>query len=87
MLVTKRKADIRVIKGGKLDPKPVKGGPTGYFTGTSGLPGAVHGYMDSRCIRSSRRTTHVLELHEARRTTRTSSAVARMHWTGTALTR
>ncbi len=22
------------------------GGPTGYFAGESGLPGAVHGYMD-----------------------------------------
>src|SRR5262252_8032395 len=40
LLVTERKGDIRVIKNGKLDPKPIEG-PKGYFTGTSGLPGAV----------------------------------------------
>ena len=45
LLVTERKADIRVIKNGMLDPKPIAG-PKGYFTGESGLPGAVHGYMD-----------------------------------------
>ncbi|HET9360076.1 MAG TPA: PQQ-dependent sugar dehydrogenase [Vicinamibacterales bacterium] len=46
MLVTERSARLRIIRNGVLDPQPVPGGPTGYFTGESGLPGAVHGYMD-----------------------------------------
>ena len=29
-----------------LDPKPVAGGPVSYFAGASGMPGAIHGYMD-----------------------------------------
>src|SRR5690349_20620761 len=46
MLVTERAARLRVIRNGVLDPTPVSGTPTGYFAGTSGLPGAVHGHMD-----------------------------------------
>ncbi len=46
MLVTERSGKLRVIKDGKLDPQPVAGGPMGYGTGDSGMPGAVHGYMD-----------------------------------------
>jgi aldose sugar dehydrogenase len=46
MLVTERAGRLRVIRNGKLDPQPVAGGPASYWTGESGLPGAVHGYMD-----------------------------------------
>jgi glucose/arabinose dehydrogenase len=46
LLVTERLARLRVIRNGVLDPEPVPGGPDGYFAGESGLPGAVHGYMD-----------------------------------------
>jgi glucose/arabinose dehydrogenase len=46
MLVTERRAQLRIIRNGTLDPQPVAGTPTGYFAGESGLPGAVHGYMD-----------------------------------------
>jgi len=46
MLVTERAGRLRIIRNGVLDAKPVPGGPTGYFSGDSGLPGAVHGYMD-----------------------------------------
>jgi len=46
MLVTERAGRLRIIRKGVLDPKPVPGGPVGYFSGDSGLPGAVHGYMD-----------------------------------------
>ncbi len=46
MLVTERKGQLRILRKGVLDPKPVAGGPVGYGAGTSGLPGAVHGYMD-----------------------------------------
>src|SRR5678815_4848217 len=46
MLVTERTGQLRVIRNGTLDPKPVAGAPTAYWAGESGLPGAVHGYMD-----------------------------------------
>ena len=46
MLVTERAGRLRVIRNGVLDPQPVAGGPASYFAGESGLPGAVHGYMD-----------------------------------------
>ena len=46
MLITERAGRLRVMRNGKLDPQPVTGGPASYWTGESGLPGAVHGYMD-----------------------------------------
>ena len=46
MLVTERMGRLRAIKNGVLDPKPVAGGPISFAAGESGLPGAVHGYMD-----------------------------------------
>ncbi len=46
MLVTEREGRLRVIRNGVLDPHPVPGTPASYFAGASGLPGAVHGYMD-----------------------------------------
>ena len=85
MLVTERKADIRVIKGGKLDPNPVKGGPTGYFTGTSGLPGAVHGYMDLVLHPQFAQNQLMYLSYTKRVNDKNITAVARMHWTGSAL--
>jgi len=46
MLVTERAGRLRIIRSGTLDPQPISGGPTAYYAGESGLPGAVHGYMD-----------------------------------------
>ncbi|HEY7334893.1 MAG TPA: PQQ-dependent sugar dehydrogenase [Bryobacteraceae bacterium] len=46
VLVTERAGRLRVIRNGVLDPKPVAGTPASYWSGDSGLPGAVHGYMD-----------------------------------------
>ena len=46
MLVTERMGKLRIIRNGKLDPKPVDGAPMNYGAGESGLPGAVHGLMD-----------------------------------------
>ena len=46
ILVTNRPGEIRIIRNGKLDPNPVNGGPKSYYAGESGLPGAVHGYID-----------------------------------------
>jgi glucose/arabinose dehydrogenase len=46
LLVTEREGRLRVIRNGVLDPQPVAGTPASYTAGESGLPGAVHGYMD-----------------------------------------
>jgi glucose/arabinose dehydrogenase len=46
MLITERAGRLRIIKNGVLDPQPVSGAPASYFAGESGLPGAVHGFMD-----------------------------------------
>jgi len=46
MLVTERAGRLRILRSGVLDPQPIAGGPASYFAGESGLPGAVHGYMD-----------------------------------------
>src|SRR6266567_3508458 len=46
MLVTERPGRLRIIRNGVLDPTPVAGGPASYWAVESGLPGAVHGYMD-----------------------------------------
>jgi glucose/arabinose dehydrogenase len=46
MLVTERASRLRLIRKGVLDPAPVAGTPAAYSAGESGLPGAVHGYMD-----------------------------------------
>src|SRR6204780_4701027 len=46
MLVTERAGRLRIIRNGVLDPKPIAGAPASYWAVESGLPGAVHGYMD-----------------------------------------
>lgn len=46
MLVTTRGGEIRRILNDRLLPEPIAGGPDSFSGGTSGLPGAVHGYMD-----------------------------------------
>ena len=46
MLVTERASRLRVIRKDVLDPTPVAGAPVAYSAGESGLPGAVHGFMD-----------------------------------------
>jgi aldose sugar dehydrogenase len=46
MLVTERAGRLRVIRDGVLAPQPVSGAPASFWAGESGLPGAIHGYMD-----------------------------------------
>src|SRR5215470_15281115 len=46
MLVTERAGRLRIIRNGVLDPKPIAGAPASYWAVESGLPGAVHGFMD-----------------------------------------
>jgi glucose/arabinose dehydrogenase len=86
MLVTERTARLRVIRNGRLDPAPVAGTPTGYFAGESGLPGAVHGYMDLALhpnFASNQLVymTYTKPLDEKRRT----MAIARGRWDGRAM--
>ena len=87
MLVTERLGQLRIIRKGVLDPKPVAGAPVNYSAGESGLPGAVHGLMDvvlhprfaeNRFIYIN----YTKPLDEKRR----ASAIARSVWNGTALT-
>jgi glucose/arabinose dehydrogenase len=84
MLVTERTGRLRIIRKGVLDSKPVAGGPVSYFAGESGLPGAVHGYMD--VVLHPRFTenhfvylTYTKPLDEKRRV----AALARGKWTET----
>jgi glucose/arabinose dehydrogenase len=84
MLVTERKGDIRVIKNGKLDPKPLTG-PAAFSTGESGLPGAVHGYM-TLVLHPQYARNQLLYLSYTKRTgNQNNVAVARMRWTGSGL--
>ncbi len=46
MLVTQRTGQLRILRNGKLDPKPIEGGPASVYAGKSGGMGAVHGYMN-----------------------------------------
>lgn len=46
MLVTERVGRLRMLRDGKLVEQPVEGAPDSFHAGTSGLPGAVHGYMN-----------------------------------------
>jgi glucose/arabinose dehydrogenase len=46
MLVTTRGGEIRRVVNDRLLPDPIEGGPEAFSAGQSGLPGAVHGYMD-----------------------------------------
>jgi glucose/arabinose dehydrogenase len=86
MLITERTARLRIVRNGVLDPQPVAGTPTGRFAGESGLPGAVHGYMDvvlhpqfaqNRLIYLS----YTKPIDEKRHT----AAVARGRWDGKAI--
>ncbi len=85
MLVTERKGDIRVLRHDKLDPNPVAGGPKAFFAGESGLPGAVHGYMDI-ALHPQFASNRLLYLSYTKPMgDYTTPAVARARWTGEAL--
>src|SRR5499427_2300100 len=87
MLATERAGRLRIIRNGVLDPKPVAGGPASYFAGESGLPGAVHGYMDIALHPQFSQNhfvylTYTKPLDEKRRIV----ALARGRWDGHGLT-
>src|ERR1700689_5527097 len=87
MLVTERAGRLRIIRSGVLDPTPVAGGPASYWSGDSGAPGAVHGYMDIALHPRFADNhfvyiTYTKPLDDKKRTT----AIARGRWDGSALT-
>lgn len=87
MLVTQRDGKLRVIRKGVLDPRPVAGAPEAYWTGESGMPGAVHGLMDIALHPQFSQNqwiylTYTKPLDAQKRVT----AVARARWDGQALT-
>jgi glucose/arabinose dehydrogenase len=86
MLVTERAARLRVIRNGVLDPTPVAGTPKGYFAGQSGLPGAVHGYMDI-VLHPKFADNHLVYLAYMKplSDTRRTLAIARGRWDGKAI--
>jgi len=87
MLVTERRAQLHIIRNGKLDPKPVAGTPEAHFAGTSGLPGAVHGYMDVVLHPQFARNNYVyLSYTKPLPDQRTGLAVARAVWKNDAFT-
>ncbi|MEP7354460.1 MAG: PQQ-dependent sugar dehydrogenase [Acidobacteriota bacterium] len=87
ILVTERSGKLRIVRDGKLDPKPVAGGPLGYGTGDSGMPGAVHGYMDV-VLHPQFATNHWIYLSYTKPLSveKHVAAVARATWDGKALT-
>jgi glucose/arabinose dehydrogenase len=87
MLVTERISQMRVIRNGVLDPTPVAGGPAAYWAGESGLPGAVHGYMDVVLHPQFAQNKWVyLTYTKPLDNTRRITAISRSVWDGKALT-
>lgn len=87
MLVTTRTGQLRIIRKGVLDPKPIAGTPASYWAVESGLPGAVHGYMDIALHPQFAQNgfvylTYTKPLDEKRRFV----ALARGKWDGNAIT-
>ncbi len=87
MLVTERAGRLRIIRNGVLDPNPIAGAPVSYWALESGLPGAVHGFMDVALHPQFAENhfvylTYTKPLDEKRRTV----AIARGRWDGRALT-
>lgn len=87
MLVTERAGRLRTIRNGKLDPDPVAGGPAAFSAGISGLPGAVHGYMDVALHPEfARNQLLYLSYTKPLPDNKRSIAVARAKWTAQGLT-
>lgn len=87
ILVTEREGRLRIIRDGVLDPTPVAGTPASYFAGQSGLPGAVHGYMDVVLHpRFAQNKLVYLTYTKPLTTKRPVAAVARGTWDGHAIT-
>ncbi len=87
ILVTERVGRLRLIRDDALQAEPVPGGPESFHAGTSGLPGAIHGYMNIALhpeFESNRwiYLSYTKTLADDRRTV----AVGRGQWDGNGLT-
>jgi glucose/arabinose dehydrogenase len=87
MLVTERRGQLRVLRNGELDPNPVAGGPMAFSAGVSGMPGAVHGYMNI-ALHPNFAQNQLLYMSYTKPLgdNRTTIAVTRAKWNGKALT-
>jgi glucose/arabinose dehydrogenase len=86
MLVTTRGGELRLISNGELRRSPVAGGPESYSAGISGLPGAVHGYMDLALDPNFARNNLIyLTYTKPLPDQRTTLGLGRGEWTGSAL--
>jgi glucose/arabinose dehydrogenase len=86
MLVTQRNGQLRTIRNGKLDANPVSGGPVAFSAGESGLPGAVHGYMNIVLHPQFAQNQLVYISYTKRMNDRNFVAVARSKWSNGTLT-
>jgi glucose/arabinose dehydrogenase len=87
MLVTTRGGELRRIRNDRLDAQPVAGGPASYSAGTSGLPGAVHGYMDIALHPDFEDNDYIyLTYTKPLPDDRTTLGLGRGRWNGLALT-
>jgi glucose/arabinose dehydrogenase len=87
LLVTERRGQLRAIRDGALDPEPVRGGPASFHAGESGLPGAVHGYMNVALHPQFEQNRSIyLSYTKPLGDNRNTIAVARGRWDGKALT-
>ena len=88
LLITTRGGQLRVMRDGVLDPAPVEGGPDSYSAGISGLPGAVHGYMDIAAHPEFERNNYVyLSYTKPLGDNQTALAIGRGRWNGERLRR
>ncbi len=87
ILVTTRGGEIRRLVNGRLQRGPVAGGPESFSAGTSGLPGAVHGYMDLvRHPDFDANGLLYLSYTKPVGNERTALGIGRGRWTGSAIT-
>jgi glucose/arabinose dehydrogenase len=86
MLITTRGGELRRVSNGQLQHAPVAGGPEAYSAGISGLPGAVHGYMDIALDPDFARNNYIyLSYTKPLADQRTALALGRGEWTGSEL--
>jgi len=87
MLVTERAGRLRIIRNGVLDPQSVAGLPASRWALDSGLPGAIHGYMDVALHpRFAENHWVYLSYTKPLDENRATVAVARGRWDGRAMT-
>lgn len=88
MLITTRGGELRRMRGDELDADAIEGGPESFSSGLSGLPGAVHGYMNIALHPDFERNDYIYlsytkPLDDEQRTL----AIGRGRWNGESLRR